>query len=811
MHAITADLRRAWRNLLAKPTFLAVAVLTLAIGIGAIGAVYSVVDGTLLKPLPYPQAERIVRIDRVSEPYGGPVSANLFNAWREGSREQFDSFGAFAGATLHFQAPGAAAERLTAYAVTPGFWTTMGLPAAAGRYFGDEEESRNERVVVIGHAFWQHQLGGRADAVGSDVVLNGTAYRIVGITPATFRYPYTVDVFVPTALRAGNSTDETSYLSVVARLADGASLAQADAVLAQVNERLSSENGGRSGTIGASLVALPDRLVSSVREPLLILLGASALVLLIACANLASLLLARGVERHRELAVRAALGASKARLLRLVLAEVVIIALLGSAVGLAVAAFAVPMLLGAAPDVLPGHSLVGVDAGVVAVCVVTALATMLVFGIWPALRASRADPARAMQDEARGSVGGRAGGRVRNVLVAAELTVALVLLAGAGLLVESLRQIGRVDTGVDTSHVLTASIIVPTPPTTPGEDFETAYQRNTAIFQSRIDAVITRLAALPGVTAVGVSDALPLSGADNASSTIEVVGQAAPDGGASRTGANWRFVNPDFMATLGMRLVSGRHLVDADARPGAFPTQVVVNETFARRLLPGVDPLGREVVFLGGPKTIVGVVADARMGVEREPDAEVYMHHAHSLFPQFELAIKVAGEPMAMAEPVRAALRELDAAMPVFRVRSMDELAAGGVAMRAFNLRLMGGFALVALVLAAIGVYGVIAGSVAQRRREIGLRKAVGANVLDIHRLVLGSGLRLIVPGLVAGALGALALGRLLASQLYGIGAADPFVLATTVAVLAVVAFAACIVPTLRAARVPPMEALRDG
>ena len=809
MTTLQPDFRHAWRALWATPTFFLVAVLTLAIGIGAIASVYSVVAGTLLKPLPYPDAERIVRIDRVAEPFGGPVSVGVFREWREGSRDAFEAFGAFAGATLHYQAPGATAEPLVAYAVTPGFWAVMGLPAAAGRYFGEDEESRNERVVVLGHAFWQRQLGGRADAIGRDVVLNGIAYRIVGITPAAFRYPDTVDAFVPTALADAPSSDDTSYLSVVARLAPSASLAQADALLALVNERASRALDAGTPALGARLVDLPERLVSRVREPLFVLLGAAVLVLLIACANLANLLLARGVGRRREFAIRAAMGARGMRLLRLVLAEIVLITLIGTAMGLAVAAFSVPLILGTAPDVLPVHSVVRIDAKVVVACTAAALLTMLAFGLWPALRAARVHPAGAMQGEARGGIGEKEGGRARRLLVGAELTIALILLSGAGLLIESLRQLGRADTGVDTAQVLTASIIVPTPPVTPGEDFEATYHRNSGIFQARLDAVLARVRALPGVRAVGISDALPLSGADNASSTIEVPGQAPPAGDAP-SGANWRFVNPGFIDAVGMRLRSGRNLTDADARPGAFPREVMVNETFARRLLPGVDPLGRDVVFLGGPKTIVGVVADTRMGIEREAAAEVYMHHAYSLFPQFQLALKVTGEPMAMAGALREALREVDPAMPVFRVRSMDDLAAGGTALRTFNLRLMGAFAAIALVLAAIGVYGIVSAAVAQRRREFGLRKAVGAKVIDIHRLVLGSGMRLILPGLLAGTVGALAFGRVLASQLYGVGATDPFVLATTVTVFTAVALAACIVPALRAARVPPMEALRN-
>jgi len=810
LDAVMRDLRQALRSLRATPGFVLIAVLTLGIGIGSVGAVYSVVSGTLLKPLPYPDADRIVRIHRENREkptFGGPVSQPLLDAWRSGTHEAFAAFGAFAGATANFRAGDAPAERLVAYRVTPDFWRVMALAPQVGRYFGEAEEASGEAVVVLGHGFWQKRFGGRADIVGREVLLNGVAHRVVGVTASAFRYPGTVDVYVPTHLVASAADADSSYLSVIARLAPGVTLAQARAAMEVVGARLRAADVGRYDGLDARLTALSSVLVSDVRQPLLVLLGAAALVLLIACVNLANLLLARGAVRRRELAVRAALGAGKARLLRLVLAETVLIAVAGSVLGLLGAAAAVPLLLAGAPELMPSHSAIGVDAGVVATSVAVAVTTMLAFSLLPALRAAGVAPVGALNEEGRDGSGGRERSRLRGLLVAGEIALALVLLAGAGLLIESLRQVGRADTGVVADGVLTATFVLPTAHDPFAGDFTENYKRHSALLATRLDAVIDRVAAMPGVEAVALSDALPLSGMDNVSSAMQVVGR---DGPSAEAGANWRFVNPGFLRTLGIGLVAGRNLDRSDARPGEFPATVMVNQAFARRFLAEGDPIGRQLTFLGGPKTIVGVVADSRtMGYEHAPVPEVYMHHAQAIQTQFSLALKVSGDPMAQAQALRRALAEVDPAMPVFAVRTLAEMGAAGLALRAFNLRLMVAFSAVALLLAAIGIYGVIAGSVGQRRREIGLRQAVGARALDIHRLVLGAGLRMIVPGVVAGVLGALALGRLLAAQLYGVGSADPGVLAVVVAVLGLVALAACLIPARRAARVAPMEALR--
>ncbi len=808
---LATDLRLALRSLLRQPVFLLVAVFTLALGVGSVSAIFSVVNGVLLTPLPYPDAERIIRINRVQGNWSGPISAPLLDDWRTATAEQFSALGAYVGVTINLTGDGEA-RRLSANRVTPEFWDVMALPAQLGRYFTAEEDRALERVVVISHALWQERFAGKPDAVGRDVVLNGEAHRIVGITPASFRYPGSTEVYLPTHLGATTQGRGNNSLFVLGRLAPGASLTQAESALQAVNARMAAEYPDNHRELGARLTPLPTLLNSQVEQPLLVLLGAAALVLLIACANLANLLLARGSTRQRELAVRAALGAGRAALMRAVISEALVIALLGGVAGLAVAAVAVPALLAMAPDVLPSHARAGMDLTVVLVSLGVGIATVMLFAAWPALRAARTAPQGALQEEGRSGGGGRERSRARQALVAFEVALSLTLLVGAGLLIESLRQLGRIDTGVESSGVLTAALVIEGAQPLPEEDMFAWYARHSPLVAAGTQRILDRVAAIPGVERVGLSDALPLAGLDNTSSDIGIVGRTPPEGQPA-PGANWRFVSPDFHAALGVRVVRGRDIEAADGRPGEPPTQVLVNETFVRRFLADVDPLAQQLEFFDGqvPKQIVGVVADTRLyGVEREPVAEVYLSHANGFQRQYYLALKVRGEPLAYAEQLRRAIREVEPNVPVFDLRTMDQVIAGTTALRRFNMGLMGVFSGVALLLAAVGLYGVVAYGVAERRQEFGIRLSLGARAVDLVRMVLGQGARMIGLGLVLGLVGAVALGRLLASQLYGVSAHDPGVLLSVLVALAAVGFIACLAPALRAARAEPMLALRS-
>lgn len=802
------ELRLSWRSLLHQPGFFAVAVLTLALGVASVSAIFSVVNGTLLTPLPYPEAERIVRLTRVQDNWSGPVSAPLLADWRAAAGEQLTALAGFTGDTVSLTGEGEP-ERLGAQRVTPEFWTVMGLAPLHGRYFGGEEEQALERVVVISHGFWQRRYGGDPAVIGRELRLNGAAWKVVAIAPPSFRFPADSEVYLPTHLGASEQRRGSNYLMVVGRLAEGASEAGLGAALDAGNAQLREQFPAEHANLSVRIRQLTEQLNSGVREPLLILLAASGLVLLIACANLSSLLLARGNSRHRELAVRAALGAGRHQLLRLVLLEAAVLAVVGAGLGLILAANAVPALLALMPDVLPNHARPGLDLRAMALCLLICIGCVLLFALWPALRLAKVDAGAVLKEEGRG--GGRRRLRAHASLVALEVALSLSLLVGAGLLIESLRRLDQIDLGLDPEPVLTAWVTLEGAPPQPGETIEQNYYRTTDVLAPKMDALLQRIAAIPGVQAVGMSDALPLSGINNTSSEIGIVGRD-PVAGESPPGANWRFVSPDLFAALGMRVTEGRALNAADRRPGSSPVSVLVNQSFVRRYLGDRSPLGVQVQFFGNePQTIVGVVADTRLfGVDRNPVAEVYLPHTHAFQTQMQLAIKVQGEPMSYAEQLRAAVREVDSEVPLIGVRSMREMIGRSTQLRQFNMRLMGVFSAVALSLAALGLYGVIAYSVSERRQEFGVRMSLGAKASDVLRLVLGQGMRMVGIGLLLGLIGALALGRALSSQLYGVSGHDPNILILVSLAMLLTGMLACLVPAYRATRVDPVSALRS-
>ncbi len=803
------DLKLALRTLYARPGFSLTAVLTLMLGIGAVASIFTVYDAVLLKPLPFADSSRIVRVMRAQPPIQyGPVSPPMFQEWAERSGSVFSAIGAFSEQTINLTGAGSA-ERLTGYTVTPGFWNVFRQPLALGHAFGDAEENANERVVVLGDALWRARFAADPGIVGRDVELNGASWRVIGIASPTFRYPSDAQLWIPAFLPASKAVRGNNSHSVVARLAPEVTPDQARETMRGITDwqaRTFPDTNGNLTPMVERLDALAGR---HLRGSLSMLLGAALLVLLIACANLASLMLVRGQTRAQELAVRSAVGAGQARLMRAMLAETVLLAIAGAIAALAFARFAVPALLHLAPDLLPTYVVPAIDLRVMLATTLVAILTLALSGLAPAWRAGRTDPAMALRGGARGHVGQRGQSRARAVLVTTELALAMTLLAGAGLLIGSLHQLSKVDSGLrDPAQVLSARFSLPLPPMPPDEDFPTWYARAKPMLNVELDRLQSRLAALPGVTSVAITNALPASGQGGWNGGFRIPGRELPDDVL----ADFRFANSDYFRTFGIALKAGRGFDANDGTRSLFPTEVLVNQTFVDRYLGGRDALGQQVsLYDDTPKTIVGVVGNVRQfGLDEEASAEVWFPVRTAPIGDLALALKTDGDALALIPTLRRAMQESFPDVPVYALRTMDEVTGETTRLRRFNMSLMSAFAATALALAVIGLYGVLAGSVAQRRRELGVRQALGANRGDIHRLMLGDGLRMIVPGLLIGLAGALALGRLIASQLYGVSTADPLVLASVIALLALIAFAACAIPTLRAARIAPMEALRD-
>ncbi len=807
---LMVDLKRALRSLTTRPTFFLTAVATLALGLCALAAIFTVYDAVLLQPLPYAHAERIVDVGREQAPISrGPLSRQAFQEWHERSTDVFDAFGGYTTSTMNLTGAGNA-ERLTASAVTPDFWNVFSSPIIAGRVWGDEEEAHDERVVVLSNGLWRDRFSAKADIIGHDIMLNETSYRVVGVTAEDFAYPTDAQVWLPTYLPSSTSPRGSNFLSMVARLHSGVSIAAATQTLDGVAAWEATTWPDSHHGLSSQVQLLRDSLSGRFHQPLAMLLIASLLVLLIACANLANLMLARGQARAHEFALRRALGADTSSVARAVLAEALVIAAAGVIIGLLASQPAVRMLMALAPSLLPRTSIPVVDMGVVSVVVAAALLAMLIAGFAPAWRATRADPADALRGSGRDTGGGAS--RMRAWLVSAQIALALTLLCGSALLIQSLRHLNEVDTGVASAQVLTARIALPVPAIQPGEEMFEWFARVKAINGPRIDAILADVAALRGVAEVGMTDALPVSGISGiGNGAIMLPGHDIP---MSQNLADFRFASSDYFASLGIPKRAGRLLDAHDGNDAGFGTHVLVNRSFVDHFLNGKESsaLGQQIGIIDNTmKTIVGVVGNVRQGgLDQEARPEVYFPARAYPASEMSLVVKVDGDALAFADPLRRTLNKLAPDMPVFSVRTMDEATRQTTLLRRFNLTLMSIFAGVALLLAAIGLYGVIAYAVGQRRREIGLRQAIGANARDIHRLMFGTGLRMIVPGTVIGIIGALALGRVIAAQLYGVSATNPFLLASVAALLIAVALAACAIPTLRAARIPPMEALRD-
>lgn len=792
------ELRHALRMLARRPAFSLLAVVTLALGIGANTAMFTVVHGVLLKPLPYTNPERIVRVwEQTERGSRAAVSNPNFLDWRDRSRS-FDTMAAYAGGPQTVLG-GTEPVFAPVYAVTDGFFRVFGVAPMAGRTFVSEEMRRNGTpAVVVSHGFWRRVLGSNPDLSAVPLRVAGMSCRVVGVMPPGFAYPANAEVWIPKELTEDATRRTAHNLSVVARLGEGATLAKAAPEMNTLAAVLQREHAGNNDATGVAIVPLRDALTGTAREPLLMLWAAVALVLLIACANVASMLLAQGEGRRVELAVRSALGAGRGRIVRQLFAENLLLSVLGAACGLAMTSWLVGAVRAIPGVPLPRADALGIDRTILLFTVLLAVVTPLLIGILPALQMSRANLRDMLAQGGRGAASA-ARARVRSVLIAGEVAVALLLLVGSALLIRSFQNVMAVDAGFDPRGVLAAEMSVP------AAKYDDPL-RAAAFYEE----LLAQLRALPGVSAAGVVNQLPLGG-------IDFGGGFRFEGDSGVQNAGYRLASEGYFESLGIGLRRGR-LFDGRDSAGRPPV-ALVNEAFVRQYLSGQDPLGKRFAFLGMDRvnpmlTIVGVVADVRhRGLVTQAAPEVFLSYRQQPSrTRWTMNVVVKAERPDLAESLASAVRErvraVDADVPV-RFRTLNDMVAMSVADRRFTLFVLTAFAVIALALAAAGIYGVLAHAVSQRTQEIGIRMALGAQPRAVVRLLLRSGLAPVGIGIAAGVAGALAGTRALTAFLFGVAPHDPVALTWAVAVLSAAAALGAFVPARRAVRVDPLIALK--
>jgi len=802
------DVVYALRGFRKKPLFAVAAVLTLALGIGANSAIFTVVNAVLLRPLPYPSPERLMVLwtynprqgfDKDVSPYPN------FDDWRRRSAS-FQAMSAYTGADFTLTQAGDPAQ-LRGAVVTPGFFETLGVAPALGRTFGTREGvAGGERVAILSYRLWQTRFGADVNAVGRSIVLNSVAHEILGVMPAWFAHPETAQVWTPLAPSARFADTMQSrgsyWLRVVGRLKPGIDRSAAQAEMDSIASALEREYPNVNTGIGVRLVPMHEEIVGDVRQPLLILLGTVAFVLLIACANVANLLLARAASRQRELAIRAALGAGRRRLIRQMLTESLVLATAGGAAGLLLAAWGIEALQALAPSNLPRLTGVQIDTATILYTSLASLATGLIFGAGPALQSAALTAGEFLKERGRAESSGSHGSRLRSAVAIAEVAIALVLVIGAGLLVRSFVALNNVELGLDPHRTLAVRVDLP----------QARYSEDAQV-TAFYGELASRLRALPGVESVGLGSSVMLSALPQ-SASLSVEGRAPQDPNSRNAPVAYDSVTPGFFKTLRVPLRRGRLFTDADL-PTTQPV-VMVNESLVRRFFPGGDALGKKITYDNPTDsqarwlTVVGVVADTRRGgLDRAPWAEVYFPLAQASDRRMYALIRTAGDPMALVRAAQAAVWAIDPNQPIHSTRTVEGILAASQASRRFTTLLLGLFSMVALALAAIGIYGVIAYSTAQRTQEIGIRMALGARRADVLRMVLKEGLMIGSAGLTFGIAAALALSRFLSGLLFGVGARDPITFVALPFGLLLVTGLATLIPAARAVRVNPIVALR--
>lgn len=797
------DLRYGVRALRKQPGFSLVVVLTLAVGIGTNSTIFSFANGVLLRPLPYANPESLVALDETSPKRNVTsmgVSFPNFLDWRA-QNQVFEDIAAYTEGTYTLVG-GGEPEQIRGAGVSSGLFEILGVTPALGRTISPEEDRPgSETVVILSHGLWQRRFGSVPGIVGRTISVNDRQHTVVGVMPPGFKFPEVADLWVPLALDTQRWTRNDHGLRAIARLKPGVSLGQAAAEMEAIALRVEEQNPVTNEGLRVSVTNLRAGLVGDYRQSILILLGVVGFVLLIACVNVANLLLARASSRRREVSIRVALGAGRWRIFRQLITESLVLSAAGGALGLVLALWGLQLLLTAVPVELPFWMKFDLDGRVLAFTAAVSLLTGVVFGAAPALQASKVDLNVTLKEGGRSD--GHAGAgmrRLRGLLVVGEVALSLVLLIGAGLMMRSFLRLQQVDVGVDPEHVLTMAVPLPSAK-------YRELERRSSFFQQLVE----RVGALPGVREVGAVSNLPLSGSLWGRS-LTVEGRPVLSVGEAPM-INHCVVTPGYFRAMGIPIQTGRDFAGADAKDA--PKVTVVDERLARAYWPGESPLGKRVRF-GPPEsnepwhTVVGVVGEVRH--ERADAAtrmSVYVPYQQIPVRQMTLAVRTGGDPSALAAAVRNQVRGLDPDQPVTAVRTMGEVVSSAIWQPRLHAILFGVFAAVALALASVGIYGVMSYAVTQRTHEIGVRIALGARPRDIVRMVVGHGLALTLVGIALGAAFALALTRVMTSLLFEVSAADPATFAANVALLTAVSLVACYIPARRATRVDPLVALR--
>ena len=798
------DLRRAVRVLWVEPGWTFVAVATLALGVGANAALFSVVDHALLRPLGFAEPDRLVAV------WGSEAGTGLdrhgishpdFLDFQRGASQSFEGFAAYRPLDLTLTGAGAEPVRVESAAASRELFPLLRVAPLAGRTFSsDEDRPGVPGAAVLSESLWRERWGGRLDILGQPIVLDGRPHTVVGVMPASFRFPTDARLWVAAGPLPRNEFRGVHAYRVLARLRPGVTADQAGAELATVAGRLATaypqDNAGRS----ARVEPMRESLIGRARPALVMLLGAVVLILLVTCANLAALLVARAVRRAREMAVRVSLGASRGRLVQQLLAETAVIATAGALAALAVAAWLVPVLVRLAPPDLPRLDEVVFDRRIALLSLLATVATACLFGVAPAVMATRVHPAGVLRAESGRSSPGRARQRLRQTLTVGQTALAVVLLTGAGLLLRSLSALGHVEPGFRSEGVLTAELQLP----------ESRYP--TWLDQARFfETLAERVRALPGVESAAVASGDPFDGGFGARFAIE---GRPPFPQGKEPEPTVRVVTPGYLATAGVRLVRGRDLLATD-RVGQ-PGVVLVNEAMAARYFPGEDPIGRHLLRrwwapeMPESWEIVGVVGDVRtVSLENAPDEAIYYPAAQVAFPGMTVLARTSRDPLSLAAEIRGAVRALDPQLPLGRVRTMEQVLAESLGARHFYATVLGLFAGLALLLAGLGIYGVLAYDVAHRGREIAVRVALGARRVDVVTLVTRHAAAVACAGLAAGLAGSILVSRVMRGLLFEVGALDPATLAAVVGAVGLSSVLASAIPLIRALAVDPAAALR--